>query len=166
MSNGDRGSKEAVTKIDPKALKRSGTPESRKELITTKTDSVSAGPVDKVIELAFNPSREKLKEVTIIDRLQGRTFPLIDTMSSLFLDCVKIAFYRQSPADYGRVFENEEHPPIIFDIMGEYLYRTAQWQKSIAGKNLERATDIALAETEKDTGDEDRYSGVGKGFED
>lgn len=165
MSNKDSGDKRATTNIDPNKLKRSdrGVHEETPKL---KVESVSAGPIDKVIELAFNPSREKLKEVTIIDRMQGRTFPLIDTMGSLFLDCVKIAFYRQSPTDYVKVFVNEEHPPLVFDIMGEYLYKAAQWQKSIAGKNLERATDIALAETEKDTGDEDRYGSLGKGYED
>jgi len=160
----EKRDKKSVAKIDPSTLKRANRDDPN-ETRTPKIDSVSAGPVDKVIELAFNPSREKLKEVTIIDRMQGRTFPLIDTMGSLFLDCIKIAYYRQSPGDYERVFE-EEHPPLVFDIMGEYLYRAAQWQKSIAGKNLERATDIALAETEKDTGDDDRYSGAGKGYED
>jgi hypothetical protein len=126
--------------------------------------SVSAGPIEKVIELAFNPSRDKLREVTIIDRMQGRTFPLIDTMGALFMDCVKIAAYRQAPEEYEAVFE-EEHPPVVFDIMGEYLVRTAQWQKSIAGKNLERATDIALAETEKGPEDEDQYP-TSRGYED
>ena len=127
---------------------------------------VSAGPVDRVIDLAFNPSREKLREVTIIDRMQGRTFPLIDTMSSLFLDCVKIAAYRQSPETYPQVFE-EDHPPVVFNTMQEYLLYTAQWQKSIAGKNLERATDIALAETEKDIeGEEEQYGGGDRGYRD
>ena len=120
--------------------------------------------MDKVIELAFNPSREKLREVTIIDRMQGRTFPLIDTMSSLFLDCIKVSAYRQSPQNYQEIFE-ETQPPPLFDIMGEYLYRTAQWQKSIAGKNLERATDIALAETEKGAEEEDQYA-ASRGYED
>ena len=127
--------------------------------------AVSAGPVDKVIELAFNPSRDKLREVTIIDRMQGRMFPLIDTINGLFLDCVKIAAYRESPGSYEETFE-EPHPPVVFDVMGEYLMRTAQWQKSIAGKNLERATDIALAETEKGTEEEEPYAGGGRGYED
>ena len=126
--------------------------------------AVSAGAVDKVIDLAFNPSRDKLREVTIIDRMQGRMFPLIDTMNGLFLDCVKIAAYRESPETYEGIFE-ETHPPIVFDVMGEYLVRAAQWQKSVAGKNLERATDIALAEMEKSTEEEDQYPS-NRGYED
>jgi len=154
--------------LDSVSLRRAGLPARREAdaaaLVKKQAESVSAGPIDRVIELAFNPSREKLREVTIIDRMQGRTFPLIDTMSSLFLDCVKVAAYRQSPIGYAKTFE-EPHPPELFDIMGEYLYRAAQWQKSIAGKNLERATDIALAETEKGTEDEDQYT-AGRGYED
>lgn len=155
---------EASSKLKKLNLRRAERP-SDKQVVIKPPESVSAGPVDKVIELAFNPSREKLREVTIIDRMQGRTFPLIDTMSSLFLDCIKVAAYRQSPTGYQAVFE-EDQPPPLFDIMGEYLYRTAQWQKSIAGKNLERATDIALAETEKETGEEDQYGATGRGYED
>ena len=160
-------------KLDGVELKRS-TIESRRaaeaeEIIRRLKEKglVSAGPVDRVIDLAFTPSREKLREVTIIDRMQGRTFPLIDTMSSLFLDCVKIAAYRQSPETYPQVFE-EDHPPVVFNTMQEYLLYTAQWQKSIAGKNLERATDIALAETEKETGEDegDQYGGGDRGYGD
>lgn len=164
MSNGNSEDKGKRAVIDPNKLRRSRR-DDREDVVTTKAESVSAGPIDKVIELAFNPSPDKLKEVTIIDRMQGRTFPLIDTMGSLFLDCIKISLYRQSPEDYKKLF-TEEHPPLVFDIMGVYLIKTAQWQKSIAGKNLERATDIALAETEKETGDEDRYGSIGKGYED
>lgn len=172
----DKRDKRGSGGADPKAtgnpkvrdldLKRSN-PQSQgdsRQAVIKPPDSVSAGPVDKVIELAFNPSREKLREVTIIDRMQGRTFPLIDTMSSLFLDCIKVAAYRQSPKDYQEVFEEVQPPPIV-DVMGEYLYRTAQWQKSIAGKNLERATDIALAETEKSAEEEDQYP-ANRGYED
>jgi len=129
-------------------------------------NSVSAGPIDKVIELAFNPTRDKIREVTIIDRMQGRLFPILDTASALFLDCIKIAAYRQSPELYESTFK-EARPAPLFDIMGELMYRTAQWQKSVAGKNLERATDIALAETEmRGAEDDEQRFGTGRGYED
>lgn len=128
---------------------------------------VSAGPVDKVIELAFNPSREKLREVTIIDRMQGRLFPIVDTMNAMFMQCIKISTFRQSQVLYKQQFQ-EDHPAIVVDVLGEWLYRTAQWQKSVAGKNLERATDIALAEMEtRGTEDENERFGLGRsGYED
>lgn len=156
--------KSNLAALDLKRRERLSARDAGKDIIVKKEPAVSAGAIDRVIDLAFNPSREKIREVTIIDRMQGRTFPLIDTMGSLFLDCIKVAAYRQSPEGYKAAFD-EDQPPAMFDIMGEYLYRTAQWQKSIAGKNLERATDIALAETEKGTEDDDQY-GPGRGYED
>jgi hypothetical protein len=150
-------------------LKREGLDERRAreaaESRIKEKESVSAGAIDRVIDLAFNPTRDKLREVTIIDRMQGRTFPVIDTMNSLFLECIKVAVYRQSPELYEEVFE-EEHPILVFDVLGEFLHRTAQWQKSVAGKNLERATDIALAETEKETAEDQQYGPGGRGYED
>ena len=42
------------------------------------------------------------------------------------------------------------------------MYRVAQWQKSREGKNLDRAIDLALAETEAKAGEDD----FGKGADD
>jgi hypothetical protein len=120
--------------------------------------SVSAGPVDKVIELAFNPSREKIREVTIIDRMQGRMFPQLDMINLMRHYCLEIAFCRQDAREYQRFFKRAR--PVSPDPVDEFLFRTAQWQKSVAGKNLERATDIALAETEIRAGEEEVGGGA------
>jgi hypothetical protein len=114
--------------------------------------SVSAGPVDRVIELAFNPSRDKIREVTIVDRVQGRLFPQLDMINMMRHYCLEIACYRQDPDEYRRLFKKIR--PVPPDPLDEFIFRTAQWQKSIAGKNLERATDIALAETEAKGGED------------
>ena len=113
---------------------------------TAKPISVSAGTVDKVIDLAFNPTREKIREVTVVDRLQGRLFPQLDMINMLRHYCLEVAEYRQNKELYRLRYGRDK--PVIPDALDEYLYRTAQWQKSIEGKNLEKATDIALAETE------------------
>jgi hypothetical protein len=126
---------------------------------------VSAGSVDKVIDLAFNPTREKIREVTIIDRLQGRLFPIMDTMNSLYRNIIEIATYRQSSNEYQQLYRKEKPEPM--DIMDDLMFRTAQWQKSVAGKNLEKATDIALAETET-RGDDNMGdpTSTGRGYDD
>ena len=49
---------------------------------------------------------------------------------------------------------------MMFGLIDEFTYRTAQWQKSVQGKNLERAIDLALAETETKTGLEDDFTGA------
>jgi hypothetical protein len=152
-------------KIDPSSLSLKRTKPDRDEIPTPDPVSVSAGPVDKVIELAFNPSREKIREVTIIDRLQGRLFPLMDTINSLYRNCIEVAMYRQSKEDYIMMYKKAK--PEAMDVMDDFMFRTAQWQKSVAGKNLEKATDIALAETETrgDDGMSDA-AGSGRGYDD
>lgn len=127
--------------------------------------SVSAGPVDKVIELAFNPSREKIREMTIIDRTQGRLLPQLDIIDLMWQNSIEIAAYREDSATYLKTYHRNQ--PVPPNLINEFSYRTAQWQKSIAGKNLERATDIALAETEAKAGeDEDLTSDPDKYLKD
>lgn len=143
------GSEVTKAKIDATRLKRE-----RREAPepTPTTMPVSAGPIDRVIELAFNPSREKIREVTIIDRIQGRLFPLLDMIIAGRNYILEVAAFREDAVAYKKEFKKER--PVPIDLLDEFLYRTAQWQKSIQGKNLERATDIALAETEIRGGDE------------
>ncbi len=113
---------------------------------------VSAGAVDKAIDLAFNPTREKLREVTIIDRVQGRLFPLLDMINVLWEDVLAIAEYRQDGDTY-RAAHPLKPKPATPNLMDELMFRTAQWQKSVQGTNLTKITDIALAETETKAGD-------------
>jgi len=114
---------------------------------------VSAGVVEKALDLAFNPTREKIREVTIIDRIQGRLFPLLDMINTGRSYIIEVATYRQDKDIYKKKFK--QVMPIQPNLLDEFIYRTAQWQKSVAGKNLERITDIALAETEVRGGEED-----------
>ncbi len=114
---------------------------------------VSAGAVDKVIDLAFNPTRDKIREVTVIDRIQGRLFPQLDMINLGRAYVLEIALYRQDKERYAREFEKDRPTPP--NLLEEFIFRTAQWSKSIAGKNLERAIDIALAETEAKAGEEE-----------
>ncbi len=151
-------------RVDPEKLNLRRTRPAEDEVPELLPAAVSAGPVDKVIELAFNPTREKIREVTIIDRMQGRIFPIMDTMNTLFHYCIEVASYRQSKVDYTKLYKRPR--PMQVDGMDELMYRTAQWQKSVAGVNLGKATDIALAETETRSGDEDGAVASGRGYED
>ncbi len=141
----------AKIKIDPAKLKR--TQHATEESAKVVSQSVSQGSVDKVIDLAFNPTREKIREVTIIDRVQGRLLPQLDIIGLVWQYAIEIATFRQDGNEYERLYKKKlPTPPNLLD---EFTYRTAQWQKSVAGKNLERATDIALAETETRSEGED-----------
>jgi len=140
-------------KIDPATLKRL---QGKKPEPPPQPPPVSAGPVERVIELAFNPTREKIREVTIIDRFQARLLPQLDIISQQWQYCIEVATYRQDSNKYKALFKRDV--PVPPSPIEEYMYRVAQWQKSVAGKNLERATDIALAETET-RGEEDEGAG-------
>lgn len=145
-------------KIAPGQLKRKKPDEVEEGEVKVEEAKVSAGAVDKVIDLAFNPSREKIREVTIIDRIQGRLFPLLDVINAGRLYILEVALYRQDKDLYYKTFKKKR--PIPPNLLDEYMFRTAQWQKSVAGKNLERATDIALAETEVKGGEDDLYASI------
>jgi hypothetical protein len=152
------------TGLDTGKLKRKKAENGVREMEAVKDVPVSAGPVDKVIELAFNPSRDKIREVTVIDRLQGRLFPLLDMVNAGFQYVLEIAQFRQDKDMFAAIYKRDE--PVSPNFLDEYMYRTAQWSKSIAGKNLERATDIALAETEaKSSEGEDIFGGSDKYIE-
>lgn len=114
---------------------------------------VSAGAIDKVIDYAFNPTREKIREMTIIDRLQARLLPQLDLISLQWQYSIEIALYRQDSKEYEKLYNKKA--PIPPDLLEVYSYRLAQWQKSREGKNLDRAIDLALAETEAKAGEEE-----------
>lgn len=139
-----------MAKIDTTKLK---SPKTETEEELEAQPSVSAGPVDRVIELAFNPSRDKIREVTVIDFMQARLFPQLDMVNMLRRYCLEVAHFRQNPEQYKKLFKKAK--PIQPDAIDELLYRTAQWQKSRDGRNLEKAVDIALAETEARAGEEE-----------
>ncbi len=139
------------SKIDPARLKRP-----HKEVVAEeepKAVAVSEGPIDKIIELAFNPTRDKIREVTIIDRMQGRLFPVLDMIITGRNYILEVAMFRENATEYRKAFKRER--PICPNLLDEFMFRSAQWQKSVQGKNLERATDIALAETESKGVEED-----------
>lgn len=132
--------------IDPTKLKRKKTGETEEVEEKEKAVAITAGTIEKIADLAFNASRDKIREVTVIDRMQGRMFPLLDVIHQLFGHCLEIATYRQDPKNYAVLFERKfPKPP---DVVDEFMYRTAQWQKSVQGTNLTKMIDIVLAETE------------------
>jgi len=130
-------------KVDPARMKRSTqvVEEGKAE-----SASVSAGPIDKALELAFNPTREAIKGVTVIDRMQGRYLPLLDIQSKEWEYVIEVGTYRKDSKYYAVVYYQEK--PVPVNLYDEYMYVLALWQKSIEGINLGKITDIALAEME------------------
>ena len=143
--------------IDPAKIKRSK-PVVEEERKADST-SVSAGPVEKAMDLAFNPTREAIKGVTVIDRMQGRLLPLLDIQSQEWEYVIEVATYRQDAKNYAVIYGQET--PVPINLYEEYMYSLALWQKSVDGINLGKITDIALAEMETKAEDEDLKDGTG-----
>jgi len=118
---------------------------------------VSAGAVERVVDLAFNSSREKIREVTIVDRIQGRLFPLMDMVNQGRSFVLEIAQYRQDPVKYREIYP-DKIKPVTPNLMDDFMYRTAQWQKSVGGINLNKLIEVAMIEKENVNTDEDLYS--------
>ena len=150
-------------KISAEKLRRSKPVEDKGEEPEQEV-KVSAGAIDKVIDYAFNPTREKIREMTIIDRLQARLLPQLDLISVQWQYTIEIALYRQDSNEYEKLYGKKM--PIPPDLLEVYMYRVAQWQKSREGKNLDRAIDLALAETEAKAGEDDFGGKADKYYED
>jgi len=143
-------------KIDPAKLKRARV--EAEEEPEPKPVSVSAGAIEKAMDLAFNPTREKMPEVTVINPMQGRLFPVMNLVSLGLRGCLEKAQYRENKDIYTKIYKKPQ--PVAPDYIDEYLYRAAQWQKSIEGRNLTKITDIALAEVETRAGEEELPGGA------
>jgi hypothetical protein len=104
------------------------------------------GSTAKLVEYTFNASDDKLREVTIISREQGKLLPQLDIVNSMLHYVIEIAQFRQSPVIYDKLYGRKR--PVCPDIFSDFIHRTAQWQKSVNGVNLHEAVNIALAEVE------------------
>ncbi len=143
--------------VVPSELMRRNKGEGKPEL-AEKPVPVSAGAIPRILDYVFNPTRDKIREVTSIDRIQGHLLPQLDIVDVMWQYVIEIALFRQDVDEYERLFERKR--PIPPNLIDEFTYRTAQWQKSIQGANLRSAIDIALAETEARTGEEEGLGNV------
>lgn len=140
--------------ISPEKLKRASKANEKPE---PEVQSVSAGAIERVIDFAFNPSREKIREVTFINAMQAKLLPQLDIVDAMWQYVIEVAAYRQDSDIYKEVFKKDRPtPPSLID---DFIYRTAQWQKSVSGQNLKSAVDLALAETEAKAGEEGDFAG-------
>jgi len=113
--------------------------------------SVSAGVIERIADYAFNATREKIREMTSINRMQAMLLPQLDLVGQAWRELIEIVIYRQDSIAYLKLFKQKQ--PIPFDPIDEYIYRFAQWSKSRDAMNLKSAMDLALAEVEAEAGE-------------
>jgi len=117
---------------------------------------VSAGAIDKIVDLVGNPTRDAERGVTSITAMQAKLLPQLDIFDLMWQHYIELATYRQDVEEYEDIYKKEA--PIFPNLIDEFTHRTAQWQKSIGGMNLKSMMDLALAETEARTGGDDDFS--------
>lgn len=137
--------------LDKSSIRRKKNNNNEEEEELQKSLPVTAGAIERIIDLAFNPSREKIREVTSVDRTQGKLLPQLDMIDTMWEYAIEVAAYRQDAAYYKKVYRKKQ--PSLPSLISEFIYRTAQWQKSVQGMNLKSAIDLALAETEAKSGE-------------
>ncbi len=148
---------------DPAFVRRSKS--EKKEEPKPEPLPLTSGAIDKIVDLALNPSRETIRGFTNIDRIQGKLLPQLDIIDLVWQYIIEVAAYRLNTKEYERVYKQKM--PKVPNLIDEFTYRTAQWQKSVMGKSLQSAIDLALAETEVRGGEEgDIFGGHGRDFED
>ena len=134
-------------------LKREGKPLVEEE-IEPKPRAVSAGAVDKIADYLCNPNDETFREVTFIDRQQGRLLPLVDIIDEGLQYMMESILYRHNSTEYGKIFERNQ--PIPPNLLHSLVFRTAQWQKSVDGRNFKELKELGLTELEARTMDDER----------
>jgi hypothetical protein len=125
-----------------------------------KEEPISRGSVvGQIASLILNPAKDKLKEFTYINRYQASLFPLLDTIIIGRQYVLEVQAYLMSKEEYRKAAKKVHKSiiPEMPDLASVMLYSTAQWQKSIGGKNFEKGIELALAETEKE---KDGLSGI------
>lgn len=139
--------KKNINVSDKDRLHEKKTGDAKGEEVEEKKEiEVTAGAIERIIDLAFNPSREKIREVTSVDRMQARLLPQLDVVDLMWQYVIEVAAYRQDADYFLKTYKRKR--PSLPSLIEEFIYRTAQWQKSVQGMNLKSAVDLALAETE------------------
>lgn len=135
--------------LDPESIRRKRLKKEEDEDQEPQSLPTIAGTIDRVVDYAFNPSREKIREMTAVSPSQAKLLPQLDIIDAMWDYVIEVSLYRQDASFYQEFFKKEKKlrpiPPRIID---DFVYRTAQWQKSVQGMNLKSAIDLALAETE------------------
>ena len=120
--------------------------------------NLAAGDIKSLLAAVYNPPRESIRGFTIVDRIQGRLLPQLDVLSLMWDYVEDIAAYR---FDWRKYEEN--HPdsliPKVPNLIEEFTYKTALWQRSVGGKAMERGIDLSLAEIESGGNEEQDYYG-------
>src|SRR3990167_7229156 len=91
--------------LDPALLRRSKS--EKKEEPKPEPLPLTSGAIDKIVDLALNPSRETIRGFTNIDRKIGRLLPQLDIIDLVWQYIIEVAAYRRDTEEYERVYKQK-----------------------------------------------------------
>jgi len=119
---------------------------------------LAAGEIKSLLAAVYNPTRESIRGFTIVDRIQGRLLPQLDVLALMWDYVEEIAMYRYDWKKYEDAHPDEPVPKVP-NLIEEFTYKTALWQRSVGGKAMERGIDLSLAEIESGGNEDQDYYG-------
>lgn len=128
-----------------------------------KPTPVSAGAVDRIVDVLINPTPEKILEFTDFDRNQVTLIPQLGIIDNVWEYYVELATFRENEATYKVKYEKSY--PVIGNMMKRFVFLLAQCRRSLGGKTQKALEDLALADLES-RAMEDKEGFGGLGFED
>ena len=101
---------------------------------------------EDLVEFTFNTARDKMLEMTVLGRAQALNLSILLTLRDL-------RDYLAKEADFQS--GNIEEQPEPFFCIDHWSYYYMQAQRSVDGRNLTKATDMAQSKIESQAGAED-----------
>ena len=162
---GSRAQADDMSKLESRAQqlaeKRAQQRQSREDA-TVKPSPVSAGPVDRLVDVMVNPVADKLLEFTDLDHNQVTLIPQLAIIDKVWEYCYEIAVFRQDSVVYKQRYKQEH--PVLSNLMRDFVFKLAQCRRSLGGKTLKSLVDLVLADLE--TRNNEEGASIGRDFED
>jgi len=125
---------------------------------------VSLGPSGAIVDALINTAPEKLLELTDFDRNQVSLIPQVVVVDDMWDYVEQVLAYRTDIRQYNKAFKRKY--PEIPDTSGRFIHVLAQCRRSLGGKMKKALEDMALAELETKSVDDDMGGIGGHDFED
>jgi len=108
--------------------------------------SVSAGPVDKIVDVLINPAPHMILGFTDFDRNQVALIPQLGIIDDVWEHCIEIVAHNENPTQYEEKYKKVY--PVLENPIKRFVYLLAQCRRSLGGKTQKALEDLALADLE------------------
>lgn len=126
-----------------------------------KHDAVTKGPVDRITDVLVNPTDDMRLESTNFDRYQVSLIPQVLAVDDMWQFLYDITDYRDDPKTFAVTHDSEM--PVLENQRKKYVNVLAKVRRSLGGRTLATLENLALADLERrSTQDESDYDKIGE----